>query len=443
MLFASDPINKIENFLNNARAKQMEIQAQEQKRKQAELQQHAQQFMANGPLSQSALLTEVDKLLDFTNQRKLLDPSDTDAQKQMGILNQLRDVLSNTTLPAEMLPKIQQQLVTFNQKEAARVNVRARTATPPLAQGSGFPDLSKLPMFNQPQSQPQPQPQPQFNMPPMQQFPMQTQQQPQQQQPFVPPNLLNSLQSAGLLNFNGRGGTPGAGGPQVSIQVELTNASLQTPRKELIDQLYKQMPKQCGTCGKRFPDTEDGRQLRNAHLDWHFRVNKKLREENRSNHRCWYLPQEEWLDYKDEEEILGLIPENKSDSKNGKEAEKKKKEINLEKEAKKYVPVPSDKKLANQPCPICQEKFQSVWNDKVEDWVWKNAVKADGKRIFHATCYAENEDATKRVEPPKPKNINQLLGNMNLADILANANKRKRPEEDTSDANVKKEPKIE
>lgn len=154
MLFASDPINKIENFLTNARAKQMQIQAQEQKRKQAELQQHAQQFMANGPLSQSALLTEVDKLLDFTNQRKVLDPSDADAQKQMGILNQLRDVLSNTTLPPEMLPKIQQQLVTFNQKEAARVNDRARTATPPLAQGSGFPDLSRLPMFNQPPPRP-------------------------------------------------------------------------------------------------------------------------------------------------------------------------------------------------------------------------------------------------------------------------------------------------
>lgn len=478
MLFASEPMKKIDNFLINARSKQAEIQAQDQKRKQTELQQHAQKFMANGPLPQSALLTEVDKLLDLTNQRKSMDPNDTDAQKQFTILTQLKDVLSKSTLPAEMLPTIQQQLVTFNQKEAARLNDRVHTPTPPPAGATaqapfpqqqqfppqGFPagmDLSKLPFFNQQQQQPMP---PFNNMP---------------QQPVIPPSLFNSLQSAGLLNMNsnnggidsGRGNTPQPP-PQINIQVELSNASLQTPRKELIDKLYKQLPKQCGTCGKRFSNDEDGKKQREAHLDWHFRVNKKLREENRSNHRCWYLTEEEWVEYKDEIEILGMYSDDDANNNNNggsnnthngttnngsekKDSEKSKKKINYEEEEAKYVPVPSDKKLAGQPCPICQEKFQSVWNDQVEDWVWKNAIDVEGVRIFHATCYAENESAgnklIKRIvdkekqqsQPPKKKeNINQLLGNMNLADILANANKRKRVDDnddDDNNATVKKE----
>ena len=38
-----------------------------------------------------------------------------------------------------------------------------------------------------------------------------------------------------------------------------------------------------------------------------------------------------------------------------------------------------------------------MWNDDVEDWVWKNAVEVKN-RIFHATCYEEtSSDLIKRI----------------------------------------------
>lgn len=51
------------------------------------------------------------------------------------------------------------------------------------------------------------------------------------------------------------------------------------------------------------------------------------------------------------------------------------------------IPAPTGA-LADQPCPICKEKFDSEWDEDTEDWVWKNAIKVGGK-IYHASCYAE------------------------------------------------------
>lgn len=54
----------------------------------------------------------------------------------------------------------------------------------------------------------------------------------------------------------------------------------------------------------------------------------------------------------------------------------------------KYIPVPSDPILSNAPCPICQERFETVFNDEAQDFVWMDAVKIGG-RVFHASCHAE------------------------------------------------------
>jgi hypothetical protein len=75
-----------------------------------------------------------------------------------------------------------------------------------------------------------------------------------------------------------------------------------------------------------------------------------------------------------------------------------------------WIPVPSDPTKAALPCPICKEKFISEFNEDEEEWIWKNAVEADGQvrdvwsgsakrmdrpnlveslfQIFHATCRA-------------------------------------------------------
>lgn len=50
--------------------------------------------------------------------------------------------------------------------------------------------------------------------------------------------------------------------------------------------------------------------------------------------------------------------------------------------------MPEDPTLANSNCPICQEKFQTVWNDEAQEWVWMDAVRV-GDKIYHASCHAE------------------------------------------------------
>lgn len=53
-----------------------------------------------------------------------------------------------------------------------------------------------------------------------------------------------------------------------------------------------------------------------------------------------------------------------------------------------WIPVPNDPAMANTTCPICQEKFETVWHDEAQEWVWMDAVKIGG-RIYHASCHAE------------------------------------------------------
>lgn len=53
-----------------------------------------------------------------------------------------------------------------------------------------------------------------------------------------------------------------------------------------------------------------------------------------------------------------------------------------------YVEVPSDLVAAAQPCPVCQDKFESVWDEEKEKWIWRNSIQVGGK-IYHVTCYKE------------------------------------------------------
>ena len=52
-----------------------------------------------------------------------------------------------------------------------------------------------------------------------------------------------------------------------------------------------------------------------------------------------------------------------------------------------YVSVPSDPE-ANQPCPICQEAFETGFNQEIQDWVWLDAKKV-GNKIYHASCFSD------------------------------------------------------
>lgn len=62
------------------------------------------------------------------------------------------------------------------------------------------------------------------------------------------------------------------------------------PRNAFIATLYESKPNRCGTCGRRFSATEDGKGKKARHLDWHFRTNQRMAEAaRRAQNRSWYV----------------------------------------------------------------------------------------------------------------------------------------------------------
>lgn len=59
---------------------------------------------------------------------------------------------------------------------------------------------------------------------------------------------------------------------------------------ELVAQLYDTQPNQCRTCGRRFLATDEAREKKARHLDWHFRTNQRMAEAaKRGQSRSWYV----------------------------------------------------------------------------------------------------------------------------------------------------------
>lgn len=126
----------------------------------------------------------------------------------------------------------------------------------------------------------------------------------------------NSSNNNGPSNNNQQGSSNNSGGNNLTglqsleqslRSIELSSSSLQTPRKEMIGVLYSDMLRICSTCGKRFPVSAEGKRVRDAHFDWHFRVNKKIRDGNWTQARSWFIQEDEWIKYRDETELDFIV----------------------------------------------------------------------------------------------------------------------------------------
>ena len=62
------------------------------------------------------------------------------------------------------------------------------------------------------------------------------------------------------------------------------------PRPHLISSLYEARSNRCGTCGRRFLATDEGKEKKARHLDWHFKTNQRMAEAaKRGQNRSWYV----------------------------------------------------------------------------------------------------------------------------------------------------------
>jgi len=179
--------------------------------------------------------------------------------------------------------------------------------------------------------------------------------------------------------------------------IELTTASMKKPRMHLISRLYEAKPNMCTTCGRRFESTPEGKEKKARHMDWHFKM-KDPDAAKRGLHRQWYISEHEWIEYREVDESS---PHNANDPASTSSATKQKKQAK-----DRYVSVPQDVALQQAPCPICQERFDTVWSAEANDFVWMDALSVGGK-VYHATCF---EEYSKGVGIDMPSTPDSVLG---------------------------------
>ncbi|KAJ5576308.1 hypothetical protein N7535_003234 [Penicillium sp. DV-2018c] len=172
--------------------------------------------------------------------------------------------------------------------------------------------------------------------------------------------------------------------PSSGSGVPMKSAAMKIPRFALLVSLYDSRPNRCGTCGRRFLATDEGKEMKARHLDWHFKTNQRMSESTRrAQNRSWYVDERDWIKSREAGDENGAADtQPTAEGAAGVDGNTK------QEPPKPWIRAPNDATLRNTPCPICQEKFESTWSEDVQDWIWQDATKV-GSRIYHASCYAE------------------------------------------------------
>ncbi len=135
---------------------------------------------------------------------------------------------------------------------------------------------------------------------------------------FNPLDFINKLSKHGLIQKS-ESATAEVPAPESKEPIpDLTGFDtnlLKQKHNQAIQNLYGGI--QCGTCGMRFTNEQSNRYSK--HYDWHFRQNKKEKEEiNMAHSRSWYYELYEWAQYEELSEDLmnETTADNPSDSTN-------------------------------------------------------------------------------------------------------------------------------
>jgi hypothetical protein len=166
--------------------------------------------------------------------------------------------------------------------------------------------------------------------------------------------------------------------------------ALRTNENSIVSALYGSSI-QCQTCGLRQPS----QCKMDQHLDWHFRLNKlkQRRREPGSGtiSRNWFLEQTNW----NKCNIRNWEKENKEMSQFVM-MEKKRQELEHDQtNLQMYNCLADDNQ---DKCLICFDEFETFWNDKLSNWMFKGAFRVGTDEI---EC-----DITERV-----KAINKMYSN--------------------------------
>ncbi|KAI8065771.1 hypothetical protein BC940DRAFT_71500 [Gongronella butleri] len=231
--------------------------------------------------------------------------------------------------------------------------------------------------------------------------------------------LLASLMSKGIIGQSplaaalATASPPNASGsPSATLRVivKLDSKDLQRTRPNAVECLYADLPLKCKQCGIRYPDTHDGETRMDAHLDSHFRQNRRMKDRGkRGLSRSWFVSVDDWIEGAEGQVAHQQMPVFMSDKHDGATDDDRaqKSDPLADKLALEECMVVKPANDADRvPCPICGEPFVDVWNDEQEEWMYKNSVLVDGK-IYHATCRADvdNSNGPPKVSTPQKRKL--------------------------------------
>ncbi|KAJ3350297.1 hypothetical protein HDU83_009768 [Entophlyctis luteolus] len=321
-------------------------------------------FMANfkdaNPITQTVssivLQQQIQALLTQKQNAVIMNPKDTASREQIGVLTQLHVHVGNSSLSTSELQMISQTLTTMM--------TPVQAISPSILQAAAA--ASKPPV----------------NIP-------------------IPSTPLSGL----IPGFGSASGREGFGSSDDSdsgatrssrkvdlIRVKLTNSDISRKFKNAHEILYDPSTLQCKQCGMRFAGTESGRKKNSAHLDWHFRQNKRLREKGRrAVCREWYLDIDTWVAEDSAVLAAGGDAEEGTDKQNiaaffGTDTADKL--AMAENEVAHDIPADGETDLH---CGICKEAMEQ-YCDADDVWMIKNAVKIAGQ-LFHESCYSMSVDS--------------------------------------------------
>jgi hypothetical protein len=182
---------------------------------------------------------------------------------------------------------------------------------------------------------------------------------------------------------------------------------------------------QCATCGNRFNQHDSGTASSrySKHLDWHFRQNKREKEEiNKAHSREWYYSLADWILYEElSEESLSQqesdqMSNNHLQSSNG---ESNKEHANnsdnhdttnnpnlssifdqssrdlrtFNSSGTKTCPATDD---IGDSCCICEDPFEIFWFEEREEWHFRDAIRVEN-RIYHPICFEDAREVSQTI----------------------------------------------
>ncbi|XP_053398989.1 uncharacterized protein LOC123558235 [Mercenaria mercenaria] len=177
----------------------------------------------------------------------------------------------------------------------------------------------------------------------------------------------------------------------------------------MIQRLYSGI--QCTSCGERFmlKDGEKTEKYR-QHLDWHFRQNRRGKTDMKlSSCRKWYYGIDDWIQY---EEIVDSEESGKSNFFEQQQQPVDTTPTNTQNPLTLIVPegvsaVRCPAATGNDTedmCNICSEVFEQYWDEDLEEWHLRDAIKVNNK-TYHPICYEDHTDVSEGTPSPSVLNV--------------------------------------